>query len=157
MAGLGAWVEVPTTGSVFAATRAGLVEITNTGDFVRHSGSSLSAIALDYRTGGLGVAGTQIGRWTPGAGFVPWPIIGDPPPVPGSPVDLAIDKKGQWWFLYPKGHIRLVSGSGDYLATASPEDGIPRTAMRIWAALNGDDVLVGSTADGMVAVAWRNP
>ena len=157
LATIGRWVEVPERNSVFAATRAGVVEINNSGAMTLLSTDSVSSITRDPLTGLIGVAGTAVQRWN-GKRFVPILFRVDHPRLPkgqfppGTPIDIAVDKNGLWYLLYNGGVLALLDSEGRFVKLLDPEDGIPPTARRLLTHLETGDVFVGSGNEGLVVV-----
>lgn len=158
VATVGRWVEVPERGSVFAATRAGVVEISEDGTFTRLSRNSASSIARAPRAGSIGAVGSAIERWD-GSRFVPvlsrvdhsrWPRGQY---YPGSPIDLAIDAAGHWYLLYSGGVLLILGTDGRFLGLMDPEDGIPPTARRLLAHPTTGDIFLGSGTEGAVVIS----
>lgn len=156
LATIGDWEEVPERGSIFAATRAGVVEIGTDGTWTRLSKNSVSTIARDAHSGALGVAGSAIERWD-GERFVPVLFQVNHPRwtkgrfQPGSPIDLAIDRPGTWYLLFSNGILVQLDAQGRFAGIMDPEDGIPPTASRLLVHPASGDVLVGSN-EGLVVV-----
>jgi hypothetical protein len=150
-------LEVPERDSVFAATRAGALEIRADGTWERRSVDAASSIARDPASGTIGVVGARVERWD-GARFQPVLFSLQHPRWArgklgaGSPIDLAIDGRGTWHVLYPGGVIALLrpdAGAADIL---DPEDGIPPTAVRLLADPRTGEVFVGSDGEGVAIV-----
>ncbi len=158
VATVGRWVEVPERGSVFAATRAGVVEISEDGTFTRLSRNSASSIARAHRTGSIGAVGSAIERWD-GSRFVPVVFRADHARwprgqyYPGSPIDLAIDGAGRWYLLYSGGVLLFLGSDGRFLGLMDPEDGIPPTAGRLLAHPTTGEIFVGSRTEGVVVIS----
>ena len=151
------WLEVPDRGSVFAATRAGALEIRADGTWESRSSDAASSIARDPASGTIGVVGARVERWD-GARFQPvlfslrHPRWAGGRLGPGSPIDLAIDGSGTWHVLYPGGVLALLrpdAGAADIL---DPEDGVPPTAVRLLTEPRSGDVFVGSDGEGVAIV-----
>lgn len=149
------WVSVPERSSVFAATRAGVVEITADGSFRRLSAYGASAIARDAVTGAVGAAGTAVSRWS-GERFEPvlfglrGPRLGSF--TAGSPIDLAIDPRGFWYLLFQGGVLARLRPGEEALEVLDPEDGIPTTALALLAHPETGVLFVGSAQEGVVVV-----
>lgn len=158
LATIGDWVEVAERDSIFAATRAGVVEIRADGDMTKLSKNAASSIARNPDTGVIGVAGTTIERWE-GERFIPVLFRVDHPRWPkgqfpaGSIVDLAIDRTGAWYLLYSGGIVAVLDSEGRFLDLLDPEDGIPPTARQLLAHPTTGDVFVGSNGEGLVIVS----
>lgn len=158
---IGSWVEVPERSSVFAATRAGVVEIRGDGSLELRSGNSASLIARDPTTGSLGVSGATLERWD-WERFVPVLFRLEHPRQPidgvraGPPIDLAIDKTGLWWLLYRGGLVALLRPDGEFAGVMDPEDGIPPTARRILAHPSTGEIIVGSDHEGILVIGPRS-
>lgn len=157
LATIGRWVDVPERNSVFAATRAGVVEFQADGSFARVSINSASSIARDPATGSIGVVGTSVERWD-GRQFLPVLFALDYPGYPkgqfpaGSPFDVAIDRTGIWYLLYQNGILALLDPDGRFLGVLGPEDGMPATSRALLADPQTGDVFVGSGLEGIVVV-----
>jgi hypothetical protein len=157
LATIGRWVEVPERNSVFAATRAGVVEIDSEGRFVRLSTNSASSITREPRTGLIAAVGTTIERWN-GRGFVPvlfdihHPRSFGKPVYLGAPSDIAIDRSGTWYVLFPEGVVALLDSRGRPIGVLDREDGIPPTAARLLADPRTGQVVVGSQGEGVVVI-----
>ncbi len=148
------WVEVPNRRTIFAATRAGVVEIANDGVATVLAGESVSAIARSGRAHDLGAAGTTFLRWD-GTNFNPvifqvnhvrWPVGRY---FPGAPLDLGIDREGFWYVLFQGGRIAVLDAAGEYRGLLDPEDGVPSTARRLLVHRMSGEIFVGSN-DGLV-------
>ncbi|MDQ6653869.1 MAG: hypothetical protein M3Y84_14145, partial [Acidobacteriota bacterium] len=157
LATIGRWVEVPERNSVFAATRAGVVEVNNSGAMTLLSTDSVSSITRDPQTGLIGVAGTAVQRWD-GKRFVPILYRVDHPRLPkgqfqpGTPIDIAVDKNGHWYLLYNSGVLALLDAAGNFVKLLDPEDGIPPTARRLLVHLETGDLVVGSDNEGLAVI-----
>ncbi|HEV8700671.1 MAG TPA: hypothetical protein VGV60_05310 [Candidatus Polarisedimenticolia bacterium] len=151
------WLEVPGRDSVFAATRAGVLEIRADGTWERRSTDAASSIARDPVSGTIGVVGARVERWDearlqPVLFSLRHPRRARGKPGAASPIDLAIDGRGIWHVLYPGGVIALLrpdAGAADIL---DPEDGVPPTAVRLLADPRTGDVFVGSDGEGVAIV-----
>ena len=157
LATIGRWIEVPERKSVFAATRAGVVEFHKDGTVTRLSRNSASSIARDPHTGLIGAVGTAVERWD-GERFIPVLFRVDHPRWPrgrfyaGAPIDLAIDRDGTWYLLFREGILVLLDSEGNFVGLMDPEDGIPPTARRLLAHPATGDIFVGSSGEGPVVV-----
>lgn len=151
------WVEVPERNSVFAATRAGVVEFNNTGAMTLLSTDSVSSITREPQTGLIGVAGTSVQRWD-GKRFVPFLFRVDHPRArqgqaqAGMPIDIGIDRNGLWYLLYNGGILAVINSEGRSIKVLDPEDGIPATARRLLVHARSGDVIVGSANEGLAIV-----
>jgi hypothetical protein len=151
------WVEVPERNSVFAATRAGVVEFNNTGAMTLLSTDSVSSITREPQTGLIGVAGTTVQRWD-GKRFVPFLFRVDHPRArqgqlqAGVPIDIGIDRNGLWYLLYNGGILAVINSEGQSIKVLDPEDGIPSTARRLLVHSRSGDVIVGSANEGLAIV-----
>jgi hypothetical protein len=148
---VGDWVEMPERGAVWAATRAGVVEIARDGTRTTLYPGSVTAIARSGRH--VGVVGTGVARWN-GRSFEPLLFsIRDArrpgrPLVAVAPVDLAIDKLGRWFILARGGTVAVLDAGGSFLALLDGRDGIPASAARLLLDPGSGDILVGSRRDG---------
>jgi hypothetical protein len=148
---VGDWVEMPERGSVWAATRAGVVEIGRDGKRTMLHSASVTAIARSGQH--VGVVGTGVARWN-GASFEPVLFsIRDPrrpgqSHMPGAPVDLAIDTEGRWFILARGGTVVVLGPGGSYLMLLDSRDGIPASAARLLLDPATCDILLGSRRDG---------
>jgi hypothetical protein len=155
---IGRWVEVSKRNSVFAATRAGVLEILEDGSIHRRSRYSTTSIAYDEWTGTIGAVGSAIERWN-GQQFEPvWFRIDHPrwPSgkfIPGTPIDLAIDRTGIWYLLYNNGLVIVLDLKTDSAVLLDAEDGIPFTARRLLAHPATGEIFVGSASEGIVVIA----
>ena len=155
LATIGRWVEVPERRSIFAATPAGVLEIDETGALRLRSNRPASSIARDPRRGTIAASGSAIERWD-GERFLPvlfrlgLPGRAEAPGLTGDPIDVAIDPSGCWYLLYARGLLAVLDAAGNARGTLGTGDGIPPTARRLLAA--GDDILVGSTREGLAVV-----
>lgn len=151
LATIGGWVEMPERGSVWAATRAGVVEIARDGTRTMLHAESATAIARNRQH--VGVVGTGLARWT-GASFEPVLFaIRDPrrpgqQHLPGAPVDLAIDGEGRWFILARGGTVVVLDRDGAFLALLDVRDGIPASAARLLVDPTTGDIIVGSRREG---------
>jgi hypothetical protein len=149
-------VEVPERNAVFAATRAGVVEIRADGSFVRLSNDAVSSITREPRTGTIAAVGTSIQRWE-NQRFAPVLFSMNHPRWPagqfqaGAPSDVAIDKSGVWYLLF-NGVVVLLDPQGRFSGLLDAEDGIPPTARRLLAHPETGDVLVGSAGEGLTVI-----
>lgn len=151
LATVGGWVEMPERDSVWAATRAGVVEIARDGTRTTLYPGSVTAIARSGRH--VGVVGTGVARWN-GASFEPVRFsIRDPrrpgqQSMPGAPVDLAIDREGRWFILARGGAVAVLGADGAFLALLDARDGIPVSAARLLVDPATGDIIVGSRREG---------
>jgi len=161
MATIGDWVFVPERGTVFAATRAGVVEIGSDGSLTRLSRNSATAIARDPSGGVIGVVGVAIERWQVDR-FVPLLFQVNHPRRPAggfhlaSPVDLAIAPDGVWYLLFQNGVLVLLDPQGQPLGVLDAEDGLPASARRLLADPTTGEVFVGSN-EGLVVISPATP
>lgn len=157
LATIARWVEVPERNSVFAATRAGVVEFNNSGEMTLLSTDSVSSITREPQTGLIGVAGTTVQRWD-GKRFVPFLFRVNHPRArqgqfqAGVPIDIGIDRNGLWYFLYNGGILAVINSEGQSIKLLDPEDGIPPTARRLLVHAKSGDVIVGSGNEGLATV-----
>ncbi len=148
---IGDWVEMTERGSVWAATRAGVVEIARDGTRTTLHPSSVTAIARSGKQ--VGVVGTGVARWN-GASFEPVLFsIHDPrrpgqQQMPGAPVDLAIDREGRWFILARGGTVAVLGPDGSFLALLDARDGVPASAARLLLDPGTGDILLGSRRHG---------
>jgi hypothetical protein len=141
-------------GSVWAATRAGVLRIDARGQVTRLSMHRAQALFRQRDEPGLvGVVGAGIERWT-GERFVPVPF--DIPPrdaaahAPlGHPVDVAIDGRGRWTILYSSGQIVLLDGDRRFEALLGPAQGIPASARRLLDVVSSGELLIGTLEEGL--------
>ena len=158
LATIGRWIGVQERKSIFAATRAGVVEIDEDGTITRLSKNSASSIARDSNSGVIGAVGTAIERWD-GKRFSPVLFRVDHPRwqkgefYTGAPIDLAIDKTGTWYVLFRDGILALLDSEGHFLNLLDPEDGIPPTAQRLLAHSVTGDIFVGSSSESLFVIA----
>jgi hypothetical protein len=151
LATMGGWVEMPERDSVWAATRAGVVEIARDGTRTTLHPASVTAIARSGQN--VGVVGTGVARWN-GSSFEPVLFsIQDPRRpgqhhMPGAPVDLAIDQDGRWFILARGGAVVVLGPDGTFLALLDARDGIPPSAARLLVDPGTGDVVVGSRQGG---------
>lgn len=151
LAAVGGWIEMPARDAVWAATRAGVIEIARDGTRTRLYPDSVVAIAR----GGdqVGVVGTGVARWN-GASFEPVLFsVRDPRRpgqrhMPGAPMDLAIDGEGRWFILVRGGAVAVLDRGGAFLALLDARDGIPASAARLLFDPATGDVIVGSRREG---------
>jgi len=154
------WIEVSERNSVLAATPAGIVEIRKDGSVTAVSSNPVSSIARSSRTGLIGAVGSTIERWD-GQKFVSVLFQVDHPRwskgtySPGSPIDVAIDNNNVWYVLYNRGIVAILNPELQFVNVFDPEDGVPETAQKVIAVPGTDEVFVGSTAEGVVAL--RSP
>lgn len=169
MASIGKWLEIPWEGAglgpVLAATRAGVLALggeEDGGQVVRHSTATATAVAWDPTTETLLAVGSSILRWRDGR-FQPLLFGIDHPRVepgrfvPGTPRDLALDRRGRAYLLYPDGLVVLLDEEGGFLGILDREDGVPSTARRLLAHPATGDVWIGSAAEGPVIVPMPWP
>lgn len=151
LATIGRWIEVPERRSVFAATRAGVVELARDGTMKLRSNRPVSSIARSAGTGAIGAVGSAVERWD-GARFVP--VLFQPPGEArlGDPIDLAISPGGTWYLLYERGRIVVLGPDGEPRALLTPADGVPVTARRLLALPGEETILVGSAQEGAAQV-----
>lgn len=157
VATIGRWTEVPDRDSVFAATRAGVVEFRAEGKVNRLSVNSEASIAREPETGIIGTVGTSVERWADGR-FVPITFAIQHPRVQGpyyagSPIDLVIDREGMWYILFSRGALVMLDKNGEFAGLVDTEDGIPPTAQRLLIHPASGDILVGSSQDGVAVVS----
>ncbi len=151
LATVGGWIEMPERDSVWAATRAGVVEIARDGTRTTLYPGSVTAIARSGQH--VGVVGTGVARWN-GASFEPVLFsIHDPRRpaqhhMPGAPVDLAIDQEGRWFILARGGTVVVLDGDGSFLALLDARDGIPTSAARLLVDPGTGDIVVGTRREG---------
>jgi hypothetical protein len=151
LATVGGWVEMPERDAVWAATRAGVIEIARDGTRTTLYPGSVAAIVRSGRH--VGVVGTGVARWN-GASFEPVRFaVHDPRrpgqrQMPGAPVDLAIDREGRWFLLARGGAVVVLDPDGAFLALLDARDGIPASAARLLVDPATGDVLVGSRREG---------
>jgi hypothetical protein len=147
---IGRWVEVPERQSVFAATRAGILEIQMDGSIVRLSINSAAAIVREPHSGTIAAVGTAIERWD-GQRFSPVISLLEHPRSnrgafnAGSPIDVAIDSTGLWYILYSAGRLAVLDGEGRFVTMLDGEDGVPFSATRILTHPQSGDLLIGSS------------
>ncbi len=159
LATIGRWIEVPERDSIFAATRAGVLEIGRDGSLKLLSTDAVSSISRDPRTGNVAVVGTVVQRWD-GKRFVPILFRVDHPRLsrgefqPGAPIDVAIGKNGIWYLLYKGGVIALLDSAGNFLRLLDVEDGIQPTASRLLLDSETGHLFVGSRSEGLVVIFW---
>jgi len=156
LATIGRWIEVPERKSVFAATPGGVLEIGEDGKLERHSSAPVASLARDPRGRAIVAVGSSVTRWD-GRRLVPVLFSLDMPgkraPMrQGDPIDVAIDGRGCWHLLYAQGLLAVLDRSGRPAAVLTTEDGIPSTARRLLAVASTDEVLVGSTTEGLRSV-----
>jgi hypothetical protein len=72
--------------------------------------------------------------------------------APGSPIDLAIDRRGAWHVLYPGGVLAILHPDSAVAEILDPEDGVPPTALRLLAHPKTGEVFVGSDGEGVAIV-----
>jgi len=148
---VGDWVEMPERGSVWAATRAGVVEIARDGTRTSLYPGSVAAIARSGQH--VGVVGTGVARWN-GSSFEPVrfsvrdPRLPGQHHMPGAPVDLAIDKEGRWFILARGGTVVVLGPDGSFLALLDERDGVPASAARLLHDPGTGDIMIGSRLDG---------
>jgi len=158
LATISRWVEVPERDAVFAATQAGVIELSAEGSPTRRSVYAASSIARNPATGTIGVVGATVERWTDDR-FRPVLFRLDHPRWPtgsfqaGSPIDLAIDAADTWYVLFPGGVLALLGPGGDLIGLLDSEDGIPGSARRLLAPGGTGNVFVGSLTEGLVVVS----
>lgn len=70
----------------------------------------------------------------------------------GQPLDLAIDRLGQWYVLFGGGLVALLDREGGFLGIMDPEDGIPPSARRLLSHPVTGDAFIGSATEGLVIV-----
>lgn len=168
LAAISRWVEVSERGTVFAATRSGVVEMKDDGSMQLLSHDSASAIARDPHTGSIGVIGSAVAAWN-GERFDPVLFRVDHPRgprgrfAPGPPIDLAIDRTGTWFLLFRDGVILLLSPAKppisrearprfETVGILDAEDGIPPASRRMLADPENGDVVVCGAQEGCVVV-----
>ena len=160
LATIARWIEVPERSSVLAATPAGITEIRMDGTVTPISSNPVSSIARSSRTGLIGAVGSTIERWD-GQKFVSVLFQVDHPRwskgtySPGSPIDVAIDSNNVWYVLYNRGIVAILNPELQFVNVFDPEDGVPETAQRLIAVPGTDEIFIGSTAEGVVAL--RSP
>ena len=157
IASIGRWIEMPERNSVFAATRAGVVEIQEQGLMARLSAEAVSSIARDPQSGTIGAVGTVVQRWD-GKRFAPVLFRVDHPRWPfgrfqlENPIDIAIGKDGIWYLLYKGGIVALLDQRGRFLNLMDMEDGIPFSSRRLLAHPDTGDIFVGSNGEGLIVI-----
>ena len=151
LATVGGWIEMPERDAIWAATRAGVIEIARDGKRTTLYPGSVAAIARSGRH--VGVIGTGVARWN-GASFEPVRFeVHDPRRpgqrhMPGAPIDLAIDRDGRWFLLGRGGSVVVLDPEGGFLALFDGRDGIPASAARLLVDPATGDVIVGSRREG---------
>ena len=154
---IGNWIEVPQRGTVFAATRAGVFEISLDGSVQRLSVNPVSTIAKNSEGSVVGIAGTTIERWD-GNHFVPVLFQVDHPRWPHgkfylpAPIDLAINEQGQWFLLFKDGILVLLDSEGLPLGIMDTEDGIPASSRKILVNPGNGDLFIGGN-EGLVMIS----
>lgn len=148
----------PQRGTVFTAGVAGVLEFDAEGRFERRSTQPAAALAMDPASGSMVAVGGAVERWD-GERFQPvfFQIV-DPRHPPGtfalaSALDIAIDRRGEWFILYPEGHLLQLSPAGMFRRLFQPEEGIPPSAQRLLYLRVSDQLAIGSTHHGMVLMA----
>jgi len=154
---IGDWIEVPERGTVFAATRAGVFEISLDGSIQRLSVNPVSAIARNSEGSIIGVAGATIERWD-GNHFVPLLFQIDHPRWPrgkfylSAPIDLAINEQGDWFLLFKNGVLVLLDSQGSPLGLMDTEDGIPASSRKLLLNPGNGELFIGGT-EGLVMIS----
>lgn len=151
------WVVVPERDSVFAATRAGVIELRPDGRVERLSRSAVAALAREPGSGAIGAAGSTLERWD-GERFRPvlfqLPHTGDAagPRHAGAPLDLAIDRAGNWYLLFPHGFLVVLGEDGAARGALGPADGVPPSARALLVHPATGELWIGSAAEGVTVL-----
>ena len=151
------WMEVKERKSIFAATRAGVIEIKNDGSLVSISPNPATSIAQSPASGQIGVVGSTVERWD-GQKFVSvfyevkHPRRSQGTYSPGSPIDIAIDDQNTWYILYSGGIVAILNSKFEFVNLLDDDDGIPSTAQRLMTLPQIGDILVGTNGEGVVTI-----
>jgi hypothetical protein len=104
--------------------------------------------------------GTAIERWD-GQRFQPVLFLVNHPRVPPGQFalrpakDIAIDSGGNWHILFPDGVILTMDSSGRVHQLLDFEDGLPRSAQKLFSFTPSNTLVVGTSEEGLVFL--QNP
>lgn len=141
-------------GSVWVASRAGVLRVDPSGTVTRLSRSRAQAL---FRSGDnpalVGVVGASIERWTgdrfePVRFAIPARYEAMHGPV-GHPIDLTIDARGRWTILFSSGQIVLLDSERRFEALFGPVDGVPASARRLVDSPSKGELLIGTMEEGL--------
>ena len=159
---VGDWIELEEPGVVWAATRAGVVEIRGGGELLQRSTGS--AVAIDRRGERVVAAGATILSWTKETQrFVPILFQAQHPRrrpnsyAPGPVLDVALDDNGGLFLLHRGGVVLYLDPEGVFTGVLDDEDGIPSSARKLLFHPGTASLLVGSTLEGLVELHLARP
>ena len=148
----------PERGTVLTAGVAGVLEFDAAGRFERRSFQRAAGLAYDPGSKTVVAVGGTVERWD-GGRFQPVLFRVDHPRHPPGTfalppaLDIAIDRRGDWFILYPEGHLLHLSSAGAFLRLLDIADGVPRSAQQLLYLRVSDQLAIGSTREGMVLLA----